>query len=751
MSQILRNLRNHVNFVISCLLKIELDRSKLIYDEISVMSAELDSIIMYHHVDELKLLSDLIDDLNTHSHDHRVAQSVILSTVIDNYTETFEFCISLIKDFLQLSYNQESARSIYVTFLQLINDELSRQSFSIENMNSNHLFHDCKHHQSSSNTISVQNFFTDDTLHEFRQNIFAVDQLFSNQKSHHLILAFTALQTLFHNQEWSHNSHDIQSSQSSSQIDKSDVSISYETQNEILWLLSTMKQWSNFPALLQYARDLNVKKVNICKILLSEDIVSLLKHVHHTKQKKYCFWTQSQSNDIFVIERSEKNDVFETDFESVNISSKIATVQRFEQLLHEKLDLKNVRYCFDINVWTTTTQESLDLLNSLIRSLKSNRLSETKMRISKIHWFYAYQVDDVFKASFVMHCKNEDLLFINYLHEENKYWVMMSSKHVNFLEEKFKETNSFYHWSDCAQFLRHSATYFSISTLDKWKIFFKVVHQTRRETIITFCRIYHQNFSAEYTLAEAVNYADQKWNIQNYRECDSWTCSDEFIKKKMMKFQDQHQEQYSENSDDNNRNENSSAEEKRNQVCNDKVKNKFATKKEKVHRTKLRQNQIAIVSEKQTILSKETKRKFDAQEFEKTQNKISKIQCFFKSSFSAFFNQLLFIFKNLMQSVDIYQIFADRSQNENENEIWLLTRLFFAIVSSNVFYQWRDACIITRRNEDLSIRQSINSISQTIQALDYLDTIVFIISILRRYYLIFLMTHRNEREKHYQS
>lgn len=212
MSQILRNLRNHVNFVISRLLKIELDRSKLIYDEISVMSAELDSIIMCHHVDELELLSNLIDDLNTHSHDHWVAQSVILSTVIDNYTEIFEFCISLIKDFLQLSHNQESARSIYVTSLQLIDDELSRQSFSIENMNSNYLFHDCEHHQSSSNTISVQNFFTDDTLHESRQNIFAVNQLLSNQKSHRLILAFTALQTSSHNQEQSHDSHDIQSS-----------------------------------------------------------------------------------------------------------------------------------------------------------------------------------------------------------------------------------------------------------------------------------------------------------------------------------------------------------------------------------------------------------------------------------------------------------------------------------------------------------------------------------------------------------
>jgi len=494
-----------------------------------------------------------------------------------------------------------------------------------------------------------------------------------------------------------------------------------------------------------------VKKVNICKILLSEDIVSLSKQVHHTKQNEYCFWAQSQSNNIFVIKRSEKNNVFKTDFESVNILLKIATVQRFEQLLHEKLDLKNVRYCFDIDVWTTTNQESLDLFNFLIWSLKSNRLSETKMHISEIHWLYAYQVDDVFEASFIMHCKNENLLFINYLHEEDKYWVTMSSKHVNLLEDKFKEIKSTYHQSDYAQFLRHSATYFSIFTLDKWKIFFKVVHQTRQETIITFCWIYHQNFSAEYTLAEAVNYADQKWNIQSYRECDSWTYSNEFIRKKMMKFRDQHQEQYSENSDDNNRNESSSTEEKKDQVCNDKVKNNFATKKEKANRIKLRQNQIAVVSERQTILNKETKRKLDAQEFKKTQNKISKIQCFFKSSVSAFFNQLSLISKNLMQSVNIYQIFADRSQNKNENEIWLLTHLFFAIVSSNVFYQLRDVCIITWRNEDLSILQSINSIFQTIQALDHLNTTVFIISILQWYYLIFLMTHRNEREKHHQS
>ncbi len=156
-----------------------------------------------------------------------------------------------------------------------------------------------------------------------------------------------------------------------------------------------------------------------------------------------------------------------------------------------------------------------------------------------------------------MHCEDEGLLSINYLHEGDKYWVAVPPKHANLLEEKFKGTSSPYHRSDCAQFLRHSAAYFPTSTLDKWKVFFKVVHQTRREAIITFCRVYHQGFSAGYTLAEAVNYADQEWDIRGYRECDPRICPDGFIKKEMMEFRDQHQEQYSENSDDDNRNEGS--------------------------------------------------------------------------------------------------------------------------------------------------------------------------------------------------
>jgi len=751
MPQTLRNLRSHVNSVISRLLETEPDRSELIYDEISVMSAELDSIIMCHRVGEPELLPDPTDDLDTHSHGHRVAQPAILPTATGNYTETSESCTPLIKDSLQLPHNQEPPRPIYGTPLHPTDDELSRQPSPAENMNSNHLFHDCEHRQPPPDTICVQNSFKGDTLHEPRQDTSAVDQLPSNQESHRPILAPTALQTSSHNQERPHGSHDTQSPQSPPQVDKSGVSIPYETQDGVLRLLPTMEQWSDFPALLQYARDLGVEEVGICKVLLPEDIASLSKRVHYTKQKGYCFWAQPQSNGTFIIERSEKNDVFEADSEPVNIPSKTAAVQRFEQLLHEKPGLENVRYCFDIDVRTTTARESLGLPNSPIWPLKGNRLSETKMRIPGIHWPYAYQADDVFGAPFVMHCEDGGLLSINYLHEGDKYWVAVPPEHANLLEEKFKGTNSPYHRSDCAQFLRHSATYFPTSTLDKWKISFKVVHQTRREAIITFCRVYHQGFSAGYTLAEAVNYADQEWDIQGYRECDPRTCPDGFIRKKMMEFRDQHQEQYSENSDDDNRNEGSPTEEERDQVRNDEVKDKFAAKKEKAHRIKLRQNQAAVVSERQAILGKGAKRKPGAQESEKTQNKIPKIQCSFKSSVSAFFNQLSPIPKNLMQPADIYQIFADRSQNEDENGIWLLTRLFFAIASPDAFYQLRDACTATRRNEGLPVLQPINSISQTIQALDHLDTTVSITSILRRYYLTFLMAHRNEREGHHQS
>ena len=89
------------------------------------------------------------------------------------------------------------------------------------------------------------------------------------------------------------------------------------------------------------------------------------------------------------------------------------------------------------------------------------------MRIPGIYWFYDYRAGRKFEAPFTMHSENGNLLSINYLYEGDKVWITVLRIYIKFLEEKFKKTNFFYYQSDCAQFLRHSATYFSIFILNE--------------------------------------------------------------------------------------------------------------------------------------------------------------------------------------------------------------------------------------------------------------------------------------------
>ncbi len=168
-----------------------------------------------------------------------------------------------------------------------------------------------------------------------------------------------------------------------------------------------------------------------------------------------------------------------------------------------------------------------------------------------------------------MHCKDRNLHFINYLYEGDKYWVTVSRSQAELLKQKFKEMNGSYYLLNCAQFLQQSATYFLTSILNEWNIFYKVVHQKAKEVIITYSQVYHQGFSAGYTFAEAVNYADQNWNIQEYCKCDSWYCPEGFIRNSMLEFWDENKEQHSEKSSDNNKNHNSLTEEMRTQACID--------------------------------------------------------------------------------------------------------------------------------------------------------------------------------------
>ncbi len=248
-------------------------------------------------------------------------------------------------------------------------------------------------------------------------------------------------------------------------------------------------------------------------------------------------------------------------------------------------------------------------------------------------------------------------------------------------------------------------------------------------------------FSAGYTFAEAANYADQNWNIQEYQECDSRYCSEGFIRKEMLEFRNEGEEQHSEGSSED---DGSLAEETQTQARKD---DNFAVKRRNLSPKKLVQSTTAV-QERGDSSNKAAKRKPVSQD---TPKKIPKLQPSFTNNASAFFSGLTPIPKSIIHPANIYQIFTDRSESGDSDTIWLLTRLFFAIGSPDAFYQLRDACSASRQVKELAVSRSTNSISEAVQALDQLDITVITASILRRFYLTFLVTQRYERERHHQS
>ncbi|KAF2812810.1 uncharacterized protein BDZ99DRAFT_243195 [Mytilinidion resinicola] len=83
---------------------------------------------------------------------------------------------------------------------------------------------------------------------------------------------------------------------------------------------------------------------------------------------------------------------------------------------------------------------------------------------------------------------------------------------------------------------------------------------------------------------------------------------------------------------------------------------------------------------------------------------------------------------------------AHPAKNTNQSD---LVRIFYAIASPDALYQLKDVCIAARR-QNRALPRDTTSIAHTIQALDGCDTLISSQSILRRYYLSRLASHRNK-------
>ncbi|KAJ9634554.1 hypothetical protein H2199_008837 [Coniosporium tulheliwenetii] len=361
-----------------------------------------------------------------------------------------------------------------------------------------------------------------------------------------------------------------------------------------------------------------------------------------------------------------------------------------------------------------------------------------------------------------MHIEDYWLLSVNYLYTGEKIWTTVSSENGHFLEQKLKATNGSLYPSDCAQFLRHSATYIPHTTLSEWGIPYSLVHQNPHEVVITFPRAYHEGFSAGCTIAEAANYADANWNFDGYRDCETQSCPAGFIERELMCWRREGEEQQEQ--EEQMSGEEDEDEEERNDGYNSTDNDKDygasgardrRTLKRPAERgvdgqgTRLRQRADGV-SSKPTSTGKGLKRKSNEHGLGSKSSKRSKKRLPFDASSSKFFEELQHIPQGIIQSAEVYQTFIKRSNSEDENGLRLLTRLFFAIASPDAFFQLRDACSSVRRKADVTVPQHINTVTQTVEALDNLETAASTNAILRRYHLTCLVEHRNERENQFK-
>ncbi|KAI9710430.1 MAG: hypothetical protein M1828_002160 [Chrysothrix sp. TS-e1954] len=117
---------------------------------------------------------------------------------------------------------------------------------------------------------------------------------------------------------------------------------------------------------------------------------------------------------------------------------------------------------------------------------------------------------------------------------------------------------------------------------------------------------------------------------------------------------------------------------------------------------------------------------------------------FKRKSVMPFFRNSGPIPRDFHQPTDIYDVFYDRSPTADPASVWLLTRLFFAIGSPAAFAQLRETCMTLRQSQELPKIPTVQSLRHKLQALDHLDVHFVAASILRRYYLVSLKSHRKE-------
>lgn len=116
------------------------------------------------------------------------------------------------------------------------------------------------------------------------------------------------------------------------------------------------------------------------------------------------------------------------------------------------------------------------------------------------------------RAMFAFHVEDKDLYSINYLHygEPKQWYSIPPSRRRKF--ESFMRNGVFAdQFKQCREYLRHKTCMVAPSTLQANHIHYKTALQQQGEIIVTFPGAYHAGFNHGFNIAEAVNFATERW------------------------------------------------------------------------------------------------------------------------------------------------------------------------------------------------------------------------------------------------
>lgn len=281
-----------------------------------------------------------------------------------------------------------------------------------------------------------------------------------------------------------------------------------------------MDQWSDFPAILDFARERGADDDGCFKIVLPQALYEPLPEKGSQKVPANAYKPKHlRKNNFWRVDTVPSEGTFASDKAGrVYTRTAMEAVEDLRKMYRKSNNkiMRDVRYRVDVPAWTAEQRQEAGVPErSPIYPLKGDKLDETKAIIPGIHTPYVYESGPYFGASFQIHAEDFRLVSLNHLYKGRKIWIVVPSTAVDIAEEALGRKDK------CSQFMRHRAEFVFPQKLDKLGIPYRIVDQRPGETMVILPDAYHEGFSTGYTIAEAKNYADPNWTTDTYQPCET--------------------------------------------------------------------------------------------------------------------------------------------------------------------------------------------------------------------------------------